>query len=160
MIAALKNLNEQECDVLYKVPALVTVLIAGADNDIDRNEIKEAISLTHLKKVTSREILAMYYERVRERFDQQLSEVIAQFPGDTMLRQHFIVQELEKVNEILSRVDYKFAVQFYASTRDFAKKIAEASGGVLGFMSVGYEESKLVELPMLRRPEPRPASEA
>ncbi len=159
MIVALKNLSEQECNVLYKVPALVAVLIAGADSDIDRSEIKEAISLTHLKKVTSREILAAYYERVRETFDQQLSEVIAQFPKNTELRQHFIVQELEKVNDILSRVNYKFAIQFYASTKDFAKKIAESSGGVLGFMSVGYEESKLVELPMIKRPEPGPVRE-
>lgn len=155
MINAFKNLNEQDCNVLYKVPALVTVLVAGADSDIDNNEIKEAISITHLKKVTSREILMEYYERVSENFDQQLSEIISQFPGNTSLRQHFIVQELEKVNDILSRLEYKFAVQFYASTKDFAKKIAEASGGILGFMPVGYEESKWIQLPMIKEPEPK-----
>lgn len=156
MIDALKNLSEQECHLLYKVPALVAVLIAGADSDIDKKEIKEAKSLTHLKKITAREILEQYYERVREVFDQQLSEIIAQFPGNTDLRQHFIVQELERVNDVLARLDYKFAVQFYGSIKDFAKKIAEASGGVLGFMPVGYEELKWVELPMIRYPEPRP----
>lgn len=154
MISAFKNLSEEECDLMYKVPALVTVLIAGADSDIDSNEIKEAISLTHLKKVTSREILAEYYEQVRGVFDQQLSEIISQFPDNTELRQHFIVQELEKVNELLQRTEFKFSVQLYASTVDFAKKIAEASGGVLGFMPVGYEESKWVSLPMIDKPSP------
>src|SRR5690606_28021967 len=112
---------------------------------------------TQLKKVTAREVLVHYYEQVRLNFDQQLSQIIAQFPKEAALRQHFIVQELENVNDILSKVEYNFSVQFYASTKDFAKKIAEASGGVLGYMSVGYEESKLVELPMIKHPEQKKA---
>src|SRR5690606_29507893 len=154
---AFENLDEQECNLLYKVPALVTVLIAGADSDIDGAEIKEAIWLTQLKKVTAREILVNYYEQVRVNFDQQLSQIISQFPEDAALRQHFIVQELEKVNELLLKINYDYAVQFYASIKDFAKKIAEASGGLLGYMSVGYEESKLIELSMIKHPEKKKA---
>lgn len=154
MITAFQNLTENECSNLYRVPALITVLIAGADNDIDNNEIQEAISLTQLKKVTSREILVEYYNEVRKVFDEQLIEIISQFPEDIELRQHFIIQELTKINDILPKIEHKFAVQLYASIKDFAKKIAEASGGVLGYIPVGYEESKLIELPMINYPNP------
>lgn len=153
MIKAFHNLSDKEYNLLLKVPALVTVLIAGADSDIDSIEIKEASSLTRLKKVTSREILTEYYDQVREIFDQQLSEIICQFPKNTQFRQYYIVQELGSINEILTRLEFKFAVQFYASIKDFAKKIAESSGGILGFIPVGYEEAKLIDLPMINYPE-------
>lgn len=153
MIKAFQNLTEKERNLLLKVPALVTVLIAGADSDIDCNEIKEATSLTQLKKVTSREILLEYYDHVRKIFDQQLSEIISQFPENKEFRQYFIIQELEKLNRVLPLLEHKFAVQFHASIRDFAKKIAEASGGILGYIPVGYEESKLIDLPMINYPE-------
>lgn len=154
MITAFSKLTESECDDLYRVPVLITVLIAGADNDIDSREIKEAISLAHLKKVTSREILVEYYDEVRKTFDERLIEIIARFPEDAELRQHFIIEELTRVNEMMPKLEHKFAVQLYASLKDFAKKIAEASGGVLGFIPVGYEESKLIELPMIKYPDP------
>lgn len=154
MITAFQKLTEVECSNLYRVPALITVLIAGADNDIDNNEIQEAISLTQLKKVTSREILVEYYDEVRKIFNEQLIEIISRFPENMELRQHFIIQELTNINEILPKIEHKFAVQLYASIKDFAKKIAEASGGVLGYIPVGYEESKLIELPMIKYPDP------
>ena len=36
--------------------------------------------------------------------------------------------------------------------KDHAVKIAESSGGVFGFMSVGYEESKVIDLKMIKDP--------
>jgi len=36
--------------------------------------------------------------------------------------------------------------------KDIAKRIAKASGGVLGYISVDYEESKLMELRMIKNP--------
>ncbi|MEM6829901.1 MAG: hypothetical protein AAF551_05250, partial [Bacteroidota bacterium] len=60
--------------------------------------------------------------------------------------------ELRKLNFILPKIDNNFAVKFYASLKELAKKIAEASGGVLGYLSVGYEEAKLMELKMLKDP--------
>ena len=56
------------------------------------------------------------------------------------------------MNEILIKLDKTLAIKFYESLKDFAKKIAEASGGVLGYMSIGYEESKLIQLKMIKDP--------
>ena len=153
MISGFENLSQEECNIMFRVPALVTVLIAGADNDIDSSEINEAIALTQLKKVTAREILKEYYEKVTENFDKQLFDIVIQFPENSQVRQHFIVEELVKLNTILPKLEFKYAIQFYSSLKDFAKKIAEASGGVFGYIPVGYEESKLVDLPMIKFPE-------
>ena len=61
--------------------------------------------------------------------------------------------ELEKLNEILPKLPKEFAVDYYWSLRSLAKKIASASGGLLGYMAVGYEESKLIGLDMIHAPE-------
>jgi hypothetical protein len=36
--------------------------------------------------------------------------------------------------------------------KDIAKRIAKASGGVLGYISVDHEKSKLMELKMIKNP--------
>ncbi|MFT5642306.1 MAG: hypothetical protein ACI9A7_002415, partial [Cyclobacteriaceae bacterium] len=36
--------------------------------------------------------------------------------------------------------------------KELAKKIAEASGGLLGYLSVSYEESKMIELKAITDP--------
>ena len=44
-------------------------------------------------------------------------------------------------------------IKFYDSIEDWAKRIAEASGGIMGYMSVTYEEAKLLTLKMIRPPQ-------
>jgi hypothetical protein len=63
-----------------------------------------------------------------------------------------LVAELKKLNRILPKIDKNFAVKFYQSLKDIAKNIAEASGGVLGYMSVSYAEAKLIGLRMIHDP--------
>ena len=40
----------------------------------------------------------------------------------------------------------------YSINESKAKQIAEASGGVFGYMAIDYEESKLIELKMIKDP--------
>ena len=57
-----------------------------------------------------------------------------------------------KLNFILPKIDRAFAIKLHASLKDLAKKVAEASGGVLSYLTISYEESKLMELKMLEDP--------
>ena len=67
-------------------------------------------------------------------------------------RSEIIGKELRKLNFILPKIENKFAIKLHASLKDMAKKVAEASGGLLGYMSVSYEEAKLMELSMIDDP--------
>jgi hypothetical protein len=49
MIGFFSDLQEDEKRIMYRAPILVSVLIAGADDKFDKNEIKEAIHLATLK---------------------------------------------------------------------------------------------------------------
>lgn len=152
MINEFQNLTEDEQETMYRVPVLVSILIAGADNEIDRYEIKKAVDLSNIKQRSAREELIEYYREVGQDFEDKMKVLINHYPANAQERNKLIIEELERLNSILPKLDQKFAVEFYASIKDIAKKVAEASGGVLGYMAIGYEENKLIDLKMVKDP--------
>lgn len=152
MIKEFEKLREEEIEIMLKAPVLVSVLIAGADGTIDKAEVKEAVAIARGKQSRAREQLVDYYKLVGETFESKFNEMITNFPQKPEERNPMIIAELKRLNRILPKVEKNFAVKFYASLKDLAKKIAEASGGVLGYLSVSYEEAKLMELNMINDP--------
>jgi len=152
MIAEFEGLNEQEQQLVMRAPVLVALLIAGADEKIDKAEKRRAAELIRLKHTTGREVLHAFYEEVGQDFEQKLEDEIGGRPKMSQERNQQICEELSKLNEVLPKMPYRFSNALYSSMKDLAKKIAEASGGVLGFMPIGYEESKLIGLTMLEAP--------
>ena len=152
MIAEFEPLREDEIDVIVKAPVYVAILIAGADGNIDKSERKEAINVARNKQTRSREQLADFYKIVGEGFEDNFNKLIDELPSGTEERISAITKELRKLNFILPKIDSNFSIKFHASLKELAKKIAEASGGVLGYLSVGYEEAKLMELRMINDP--------
>lgn len=152
MIIEFEELEQEETGLLLQAPLLVSILIAGADGNIDANELKEAVNLAKLKQTKARKDLIEYYKAVGTDFEDKLKFLINKLPLGNEERNKFIVKELTQLNDILPKLPPHFAKELYASLKDFAKKIAEASGGILGYMSVGYEESKYIELKMIKNP--------
>lgn len=152
MIKEFENLREDEVNVLLDAPVYVAILIAGADGNIDKAERKEAISTAQSKQSREREQLLDYYKIVGDRFEDRFNSLIAELPTDTKELVSTITSELRKLNFILPKIDKAFGIKLYASLKDTAKKIAESSGGILGYLSVGYEEQKLMELKMINDP--------
>jgi len=152
MIPEFEILEPEEQNVMFGAPILVAILIAGADGKIDNAEMRKAISVSSMKKVKARKDLKAFYDEVSKDFEDKLKFGINKYPNDPALRQQQIVEELEKLNNILPKLNKKFSIKYFESIKDFAKKVAEASGGVLGYMSIGYEESKLIDLKMIKNP--------
>lgn len=152
MIPEFKPLREDEVDVMIKTPVYVAILIAGADGNIDRLERKEAINIARNKQTRAREQLVNFYRVVGNGFEANFNKLINELPSGTEERNAAIIKELKKLNFILPKIDKNFSVKLYASLKELAKKIAEASGGILGYLSVGYEEAKLMELKMINDP--------
>ena len=152
MIAQFNVLTEEEVELMFSMPIYISVLIAGADGKIDSTEIKKAVTLAGLKKKKARKDLLEYYSYVNQDYEDKIKVTIASLPGDQKEREKILVGDLEKVNDVFAKLDNVFAVKLYASLKEMAVHIAEASGGVFGYMSVGYEESRLVDLKMIKDP--------
>lgn len=153
MIQEFKELTEEEVDFMLRVPALICTLVAGADSNIDNSEIRESIAISKLKQTRARKALIEYYRAVGKNFESQFKEFNDSYPKNVDERNLLIIAELEKVNPILKKLDRSYSIKFYISIKDLANKIAESSGGVLGFMSVSYAESKLIKLDMIKDPQ-------
>ena len=152
MIPQFEELSQEESELMYSLPIYVSVLIAGADGKIDSLEIKKAVSLAEIKKKKARKDLLDYYNIVNTDYEDKIKMTIANLPLGHKEREKIIVEKLEKANDVFSKIEKTFATKLYASFKDIAKHIAEASGGVFGYMSVGYEESRLIDLKMIKDP--------
>jgi len=152
MISEFSTLRDDEIEVLLNAPVYVAILIAGADGEIDKKEISQALDLAQGKQSREREQLIGYYKEVGVIFEDKFFKLTEELSSSVEERNSAITSELRKLNHILPKIDRNFSIKLVASLKDMAKKVAGASGGVLGYMSVSYEEAKLVELDMIKDP--------
>jgi len=150
MVKELEKLREDEVEVVMKAPIYVAILIAGADGDIDKHERREAVDIANNRQSRSREQLSEYYKAID--FHADFERMIGELPTGVDERTTAIIRELRKLNFILKKVDRPWAIKLHASLKDLSKKIAEASGGLMSYLTISYEESKLMELKMLQDP--------
>lgn len=144
------RLEESEKDHLSVLPIYITVLIAGADGKIDQAEINKALHLAQTSQCSSD--LSEYYREVYTDYEEKLKLVVESLPDQSEARTNFLLRQLTLANDILKKLDKSIAIKLYASFKDLAHRIAEASGGFLGFGKIGFEESKYIELHMIHDP--------
>jgi hypothetical protein len=73
-------------------------------------------------------------------------------PQDIKERTDKINTELEKLNEIMKKLDPVFAEEFYKSLLSLSNQVARASGGLWGYGSVSPEEKKHLNLEVINPP--------
>jgi len=152
MIKDFERLSAEEHLFMYRVPVMITILIAGADDDIQKKETEAASRMTKLRSEMGDDELMAYYHEVNEAFEQTFQELLIGYPRDAGSRNPMISEQLSLLNDILPKLDPEFAASFYKSIKTFARRVAESSGGVLGFASVSKEEKQWVELDMINDP--------
>lgn len=151
MLPEFKNLSSDEVNIMYMAPALVTVLIAGAEGNIDKKETDWGAKIAHFRAVVP-SILQNYYHEVDKTFSQVIREIIDAVPEDAAQRSNKINEELAKLNAILPKLDPEFSQEFYKSMLSLSKQVAKASGGIWGYGSISPEEQKYLDLDVINPP--------
>lgn len=136
---------------MLKAPLLVCILIAGADGEIDRKEIKEAINVAQSKS-KGNSALTGYFREVSQDFEDKLKILVQSYPYESTQRTPLLTQELGQINAVWKKIDQAFAVQLYQMMKELAAKVASSSGGLWGMKSVNTEEARLIQLTMLADP--------
>jgi hypothetical protein len=152
------NLTPDEKNFLLEAPVLITFLIAGADNNIDRQETEWAEKLLEFRSAKNQHShLAEYYHLVDKAWDKHYKEWTDKLAnlGTADEKTDHLAQELVKINPLLTKLHPNFAYLLYSSFRSFALQIAKASGGILSFGAVSPEEHRWVNLPMIHNPNPQ-----
>lgn len=146
-----RTLRDDEIEIVVNAPAMVAVLIAGADDDIDKDEIAEAIHYATTAKHRY-DKLGEYFEEIANQFEEVFKNYIADLPKVLDTRQHAITSYLRQLNGILPKVDPEIATQVYQFLLDLAKVVAEASGGIFGMKKVSKAEAQYMTLDMIDKP--------
>lgn len=145
-----KQLTSDEFDKLKSAISWITLLIAGADGKIDARETEWAEKLATIRSYTLPEELKEFYQLVGENFHVGLHNLIEELPDDTPERTSILTEKLRSLNPILAKIDINIGSILYTSYLSFAKHVAKASGGFLGFFSVSAEEHELLSLEMIQ----------
>lgn len=145
-----KQLSEKEAQLMFKAPALITIMIAASDGKIEAKETDWASKVVQYREHIGDEDLFSYYHVVEENFDHLLDSILAESVVGTQERVAKASADLEKTAAIFGKLNHHYAAKLLASWKSFAKQIAKASGGVLGFGSISAQEEHLIELPMIK----------
>ena len=135
--------------MVLNTPALVSLLIGGADNNFDNEEKERAKKIVAFRKTTGDPLLFEYFNLVEETFENEIQILSERYSGDALERNSKITEELVKLNEILPKMDHNYANALLQNWRTLAKGVAEASGGFLGMFEESSEEAHLVGLKMI-----------
>ena len=146
----LRELDAPERELILKAPILVCILIAGADGSIDQKEVREAIELARNKRWVKSNIQP-FFQELAEDFEDKLKILLQAYPFDSSSRNEIIQTELASLNGILIKTEREFARSYYEMLKSLAQRIASSSGSFWG--KITAEEARLLELPMIRKPE-------
>jgi len=143
-----KVLSDSEFDQLKDAISLITVYIAGADGEINKDETDWAEKVTKIRSYTLPEGLAGFYEEVGIDFHERLENHMTSL-SNLETRNSTVAEKLTALNPILAKLPVKLGAALYSSYVSFAKHVAKASGGFLGFFSIGPKEAALLDLEMI-----------
>ncbi|MBV6477310.1 MAG: hypothetical protein HGGPFJEG_00048 [Ignavibacteria bacterium] len=152
MIPEFKSLNPEEAQLMLDAPALLTILIAGVEGEIDNKEKDWAVRIAQFRARDRHSIMQNYYEEVSGHFNETLESLLKTLPKDTEERSKYIINELKKINNIIPKLDKKFASEFYKGYLAFRVQVAKASGGLWGYGSISREEQKIIDMEILKPP--------
>ncbi len=149
VVRQLENLTEEDRALVLQTPALVAVLISGADNDYSEKEQAQAFKAVHFRSFEGDELLFDYFKAVNHSFESSVNHIKQKYDGTAAARTEAITAKLEELNDVLPKIDRIYAHSLLKSWKSLAASIAKAEGGILGFASVSYAESQLIGLEMI-----------
>lgn len=132
MIKEFEKLTNEERDLLYKAPVLVSVLVSSSFNEIEINKSQkaDAIKLAHLKTFTAMPLLIPYYTEVEKCFKAVFEEAIKKyFPFDEDKRNE-LKKEVESTNLIIMKLDKEYSEALVKSFEKYAKHVKAATHSV------------------------------
>ena len=144
-----KDISETDYAKLKLAIPEITILIAGADGEIEKAEIAWAEKITQIRSYKMSKDLTGFYQEVGKTFQADLDLLIEELPAHVDDRQKILSKRLAEINPILAKLEPTLAFHLYKSLLSFAKHVAKSSGGLLGFFSIGPKESEVVGLLMI-----------
>jgi hypothetical protein len=130
MIKQFEKLTNEERELLYKAPVLVSVLAACSFNQINEDQKADAIKLSHLKTFTAKPELRSYYAEVEKQFKDQFDLAEKEyFPFDENKR-NSLKKEIARVNYIIGKLEQTYGQKLHKSLEGYANHVKKAAHSI------------------------------
>lgn len=130
MIKQFNELKNEERELLYKAPVLVSVLTSCSLNEINEAQKADAIKLSHLKTFTSNPLLREYYEEVDKQFKNQFEATVKDFFPFDENKRGILKKEIDKVNLIIGKLEITYGKVLHKSLEGYASHVKKATHSV------------------------------
>jgi len=145
-----KGITPEEYQNLTDAIAEITILIAGADGTVHKNEVEWAEKVTKIRSYNLPKRLSSYYKDVGKNFREKLDHWHDRFLQDPEKTNSEVKSNLAELNPIFEKLeDRRIAYELYLSFLSFARHVARSTGGFLGWGSIGPEEDEVIGLTMI-----------
>ena len=154
----LKNsslLSQEEIDFLIKVPVYVTIMVGGADNELEDIELEWAEKVARFRSFKSSPELQQYYLEVDKIFSSELEKMVQNLKNQVKKpreQSKEISEELKRLNDIFAKLDKETAEKLYNDFLSFARHVASVSDNLLGMGGINPDEWEYVRLPSVKHP--------
>lgn len=152
MLYQLSHLSEEEREIIYDAPVLVSAYVALADNQITVEERRKIVEMVHTKTFSEKNDLSDMYKELENDVSTRIENVIKSIPVYQEEKEPFVRARLVYLNQVMKKLDLTFARQLYKSLQDFAVFTAQTTGGVLGVHRINDSERLLMQLDMIEKP--------
>ena len=131
MIKEFENLTPFEQELLFKTPAMLSVLASCKNNHINNAQKADAIKLSHLKTFTANPYLLDYYAIVEKEFKQQFEMIVKKYLPFDDAKREALKKEIELSNSILKKLDEDFAIILHKSLTGYSQHVRKAEHSVV-----------------------------
>lgn len=114
-----KDLSEKEKVTLLKLPAYMSLLTSTSKDGIDKEEIKTAVKITHVKTFSSDPILIEFYKDAEVVFENTITELDLVLPHKREERKQAIQEELDKLEPLLHTLNPQFVNSLRRSMKSY-----------------------------------------
>lgn len=142
------TLSQEDRQILKDTFVSITLLIASAESEITEAEIAEAVNTIKVRGYEANHLFHEFYDEIGQDFAQNL-ETAKNANPISREAEDLYANQISKVNAILEKLPNSISTRLYKDYLSFAHRIANASGGVLGFGTISREERNLIHLPMI-----------
>ncbi len=146
----LKSLTPAQREQLLDVPLYITIYIGVADGTLDHKEIEWAEHVADFRAQHEDSLLARYWMDVDARFRKRFFEIQTAMgiepdkPANGTGVMQAVEAWLKEIPSLYPLLPEGFDIELYESWRSFARHVARASGGLLGFGAITREEERAI----------------
>ena len=132
MIKQFEKLSNEDRELLYRAPVLVSVLASSSFNErkINKSQKADAIKLAHLKTFTAIPLLLSYYAEVEKDFKEEFEAAIKKYYPFDETKRIELKKEMDGVNLAIAKLDKEYAQALHKSLDGYTKHVKKAAHSI------------------------------